>query len=543
MMRRYLAAFALLAFLLAGCKDNNPTPTPDPEPKPEPEVPVFAAPTNLQVETPDGISAILSWENASTDYDGVEVQKAGPSGKYKMKGNVPAGVFTYSDQDFTENGQYSYRICTFKGNTYSDYSTVDFTIDGIPDPAPQVKIDKVEKASNMIVVRYTITEDLGGYNESGVVWTYDSSVPELETSSSFRYWKKRMKGGSGLGIIDNPTGPLTFRVFSRNILSGAIGYSEPVSTEPDQEPSAYNVSYTDITPADVPSEIKVYKASTTVTGRPLNIWYAIADLSTGNVVLRTLCPSGNAKTSVYAKANVATPYVFTNGGYFYNGASLSYLLDNGVQKADNDSFLSRTNSYYASRGVFGVTSDGKSSVCWRFGRSDFGGPYFYDTPIPQIDGAAQLRPSATFPSTAINPGYYSAIGGGPVLVKDGKMRINFIAEDESLSDKDKNYLSNYELFYTDIFNKTTRQPRTAIGRTADGKVVLMVVDGRNSGVSEGVVLTDLARLMTGVGCVDVLNLDGGGSSVFCAGQNLTVLNRPSDGTERSVFTMVGFAKK
>ena len=72
----------------------------------------------------------------------------------------------------------------------------------------------------------------------------------------------------------------------------------------------------------------------------------------------------------------------------------------------------------------------------------------------------------------------------------------------------------------------------------------MVVDGRKSGVSEGVVLTDMARLMTGVGCVDVLNLDGGGSSVFCMGPEMTILNTPSDsGGERSVISMVGFAKK
>jgi exopolysaccharide biosynthesis protein len=71
----------------------------------------------------------------------------------------------------------------------------------------------------------------------------------------------------------------------------------------------------------------------------------------------------------------------------------------------------------------------------------------------------------------------------------------------------------------------------------------MVVDGRNTGVSEGVILTDLARLMTGVGCVDVMNLDGGGSSVFCVGSDMTVLNRPTDGTERAVVSAVGFAKK
>ena len=533
MKKRYFALIALLAFALAACEDK-PVPTPEPDPDPEPEKHVLVAPSNLQVEVSDGITAVLTWENESTDYDGVEIQKAGPNGKYKMLGNIAAGVFSYTDSEFTENGRYSFRMCSFKGNTYTDYSSVDFTIDGIPEPKPEVRIDKIETASNMIVVRYTITDDYGGSVENGIEWG---------DGESFTFWKKLRENGTGLGVIINPDGPVTLRAFARSVSDGAIGYSEPQTVSPAPEPEPYNVTYTDITPSDVPSEIKVYKATTTVTGHTVNVWYAIADISTGNVELRTLCPPSNKKTSVWAKSQVGTPYVFTNGGYFYSGQSLSYVMDKGQQKAENDSYLSRTKSYYASRGIFGVTSTGAASVCWRYGGNVGGGPYFYDTPIPQIDGADVLRPSATFPSPAINPGYYNAIGGGPVLVKDGKTRINYYAVDESQSDADKKYLSNFELFYTDIFNKTRVQPRTAIGRTADGKIVLMVVDGRNKGGSYGVVLSDLARLMTGVGCVDVLNLDGGGSSVMCAGQNLTVLNIPSDSSgERAVFSMVGFAK-
>ena len=541
-MKRYLSALALLAILLAGCKEVNPTP--DPEPTPEPPKPTLVAPTNLHVDTPDGIKAVLSWENESTDYDGVEIQKAGSNGKYKMMGNVPAGTLSYTDEAFTENGSYSYRLCSFKGNTYSDYATIDFAIEGIPDPTPKVRIDKVDTAPNMIVVRYTITEDLGNYTENGIVWSATSTAPVLGTDDSFRFWRKRKVDGTGVAIITDPAGPLNIRAYAKSTVDGSlIGYSDLVTASPAAEPGPYNVTYTDITPTDVPSEIKVYKAHTEVTGHPLNIWYAIADLSTGNVVLRTLCPNGYAKTSEWAKSHVTTPYVFTNGGYFYT-TSLSYVLDQGVQKAENDYALARADqTYQTARGVFGVTSTGETSVCWRYGGTTGGGPYFYDTPVPQIEGATPLKPSATYPSPALTPGYYSAIGGGPVLVKDGKTRINFYAADETLADDKKVYLSNFELFYTDIYNKTTRQPRTAIGRTADGKVVLMVVDGRNTGVSEGVILTDLARLMQGVGCTDVLNLDGGGSSVFCAGQNLTILNRPSsNGAERSVISMVGFAK-
>lgn len=532
MQKNLFAAFALAAMMFAGCKD--PQPVPQPEPEPEPVKPALVAPTNLSVAV-DGIEATLTWENQSTDYDGVEIQKAGTNGKYRLLSNVAAGTLSYKDSDFTENGNYSYRLCSYKGNNYSDYASVDFVVDGVPDPIPEISISKVETACNMIVVRYTVTDDLGSKVDNGIVWSYTSSDPTLEDGESQAYMTKLGTRGTGLGIIINPTGPVHVKAYAKPA-TGKTGYSAVRVVTPDAEPTPYNVSYTDITPSDVPSEIKVYKASTNVTGRPTNIWYAIADLSTGNVVLRTLCPPSNAKTSVYAKANVTTPYVFTNGGYFGGGASVSYLLDQGEKKAENQSLLSRKKDYYVSRGVFGATATGESSVCWRFGGTTNGGPFFYDTPIPQIDGWPVVMPSSTVPAAAIDPHYYSALGGGPVLVKDGRTVINYLMEEDV-------YLSNFELFPSDIYHKTTRQPRTAIGRTADGKVVLMVVDGRNSGVSEGVVLTDLARLMTGVGCVDAMNLDGGGSSVICAGQDLNVLNRPSSsGVERAVMTMVGFAK-
>ena len=539
---KYISLLSVVSLFIWGC---NPTPAPAPDPEPEPEAQkILVAPSNLQVEVVDGVKAVLTWENESNDYDGVALEKAAPGGHFKALANIPAGTLRYEDDDFSVNGEYIYRLCSYKGNRFTDYERVNFTIDGIPEPLPEVRIDNIDTAPNMIVVRYTITADLDRNVENGIVWSYTSTDPDLETGESFKYWKKLAAGSNGVGVIIDPAGPVTLKAYAKVVSDNAVGYSDSQTAQPAAEPEPYKVTYEDITSSDMPSEIKVYKAHTTVTGHPLNIWYAIADLSTGNVELRALCPNGYAKTSQWAKSHVTTPYIFTNGGYFYSNASLSYVMDQGVQKAENDSFLSRSKSYYASRGVFGVTSTGESSVCWRYGGTVGGGPYFYGAPLPQIDGADVLKPSATFPTEALTPGYYNAIGGGPVLVKDGKIKINFIAADESKSDTDKNYLSNFELFYTDIYNKTTRQPRTAIGRTSEGKVVLMVVDGRKSGVSEGVVLTDMARLMTGVGCVDVLNLDGGGSSVFCMGPEMTILNTPSDsGGERSVISMVGFAKK
>ncbi|MFK7692770.1 phosphodiester glycosidase family protein [Paenibacillus sp. HJGM_3] len=79
-------------------------------------------------------------------------------------------------------------------------------------------------------------------------------------------------------------------------------------------------------------------------------------------------------------------------------------------------------------------------------------------------------------------------------------------------------------------------PRTAIGTKADGTVVMMEIDGRAPGFSEGVETSELGQIMKDMGVVNALNLDGGGSSTFIArlpGEStFRMLNRPSDGVER-----------
>lgn len=82
-------------------------------------------------------------------------------------------------------------------------------------------------------------------------------------------------------------------------------------------------------------------------------------------------------------------------------------------------------------------------------------------------------------------------------------------------------------------------PRTSVGITADNKLILMAVDGRQTGYSEGLTMTETANLIMGYGAVDAIDLDGGGSTTMVmnfyndalASQ---VLNSPSDGTERAV---------
>lgn len=81
-------------------------------------------------------------------------------------------------------------------------------------------------------------------------------------------------------------------------------------------------------------------------------------------------------------------------------------------------------------------------------------------------------------------------------------------------------------------------PRTAIGLKADGTVVMFVVDGRQDPDSVGMDYPELAQAMIALGCVDVLELDGGGSSTLLAQREATddleCRNSPSYGYERKV---------
>ena len=85
-------------------------------------------------------------------------------------------------------------------------------------------------------------------------------------------------------------------------------------------------------------------------------------------------------------------------------------------------------------------------------------------------------------------------------------------------------------------------PRTAIGITDNGKIILYTIDGRQKGYSYGVQLRSLANRLKELGCTDAINLDGGGSTSYAIqfpGDNLVELvNSPSDGKLRPVSNFI-----
>ena len=95
------------------------------------------------------------------------------------------------------------------------------------------------------------------------------------------------------------------------------------------------------------------------------------------------------------------------------------------------------------------------------------------------------------------------ISGGPYLVKNGNVFID-MTEQKLGAIGGKN-------------------PRTAIGYTQDGNLIMVAVDGRE-GASVGMTLRELAGFMQSIGCINAMNLDGGGSTVMYV--NGRVVNMP-----------------
>ena len=97
-------------------------------------------------------------------------------------------------------------------------------------------------------------------------------------------------------------------------------------------------------------------------------------------------------------------------------------------------------------------------------------------------------------------------------------------------------------------DNSTRASRTAIGIKADGTVVMLMVDGRQAPYSVGMTMAEVAAAMESLGCVQAINLDGGGSSTFATQREgepenndtagLTLRCRPSDGYERKVSNTI-----
>ncbi|GIV60701.1 phosphodiester glycosidase family protein [Rhodocaloribacter litoris] len=259
--------------------------------------------------------------------------------------------------------------------------------------------------------------------------------------------------------------------------------------------------------ADLPPGVRVY------AGRndrlPLRAWYVRIDEADPAITTRVVVSDEpDRRETVESFARDLGACVVVNGGYFVMSQNPArhaglLLIDSILIEPATRSVVRDTVRYEAARAALGLVGD-SVAFAWVTTRRDT--VYAWAEPPAHRPGhpAPPLRYEAARPWPVRD-----ALSAGPALVVGGQVRVT----------------TNEEVFFGSAIPDV--HPRTAVGRTADGALLVLVVDGRQL-ESRGVNLEELAWLMRGIGAVDAINLDGGGSVSLVVGGRL--VNRPVGGT-------------
>ncbi len=235
--------------------------------------------------------------------------------------------------------------------------------------------------------------------------------------------------------------------------------------------------------------------------RPLRLWIARVDLSSNDVRLALTAPADFTGENAKFETRCAT--------------TLDFARQRGVQLAIN------TSAFGPFRGQTGQPMD--------------------------VVGLAAVRGKTYSPPDERFGAMYVARDGrvrlaAPPLDDDGVWHV--IPGFRMLLD-DRRIAVKPEYAFTSFGGVN---PRTAVGVDQDGDTLwIVVVDGRQKDVSEGITLIELAALFESLGAWDALNLDGGGSSTLVienAVHNYDVVNTPvgrgQPNTLRQVANNLGF---
>lgn len=276
---------------------------------------------------------------------------------------------------------------------------------------------------------------------------------------------------------------------------------------------------------NTPASIKVFSAASPVPGSPVRAWYIDIDYHDASLrVQPMLCANATGRERGGEMARQMGAVVAINGGYFDMEAvpapTYSLVLRGGKVLAPNIRIVNRSNpsrAYPVTRGAFGVRADRTFDVAWiaHLGNKIWA----YPQPVPHTLTKVAPAPNRQFPAGGKPWDAVDAIGGGPVIISDGVIQDTY----------------ENEVFFGSGF---TSEPysRAAIGYTRDRHLILLGTDGRNPLPDQGLTLAQTARELQRLGCVEALNLDGGGSETLVV--NGQVINQV-EGQERAVTSMVG----
>jgi Phosphodiester glycosidase len=276
----------------------------------------------------------------------------------------------------------------------------------------------------------------------------------------------------------------------------------------------------------LPASVHVYKTKDSLDGKPNVAFYVEAGISDRRLDFTTDTTFKRRLTPAKFYEENQQPLLVVNCTFFSfaTNQNLNVVIKNKklvgynihtINGRGKDTFTYR----HPFGSAIGISKKREADVAWLYTDSLMKYAYAQQGAIPAIKDSAQRFTFAEAQKAvlqSIEPGtrarinfgkwkMRTAVGGGPVLIQNGAIKIT----------------NNEELKFTGKAIND-RHPRTAMGYTKENKLIVMVVEGRNPGVAEGVTLTELAELMLDLGCVEALNLDGGGSSCMLVNGKETI---------------------
>ena len=282
----------------------------------------------------------------------------------------------------------------------------------------------------------------------------------------------------------------------------------------------------------LPASIHIFKSNDSLEGKPNIAFYVIADLKDKNILFdvdTTL--KRRLKPSQFFEKN-DQPLVVVNCTFFsfQTNQNLTVVIKDrklvsyNVQSLTKPGGRDSTTDNFPFRSAVGIRKNRTVDIAWLFSDSLRRWPIAYEVAVKptKIGSLKNFDLQKTVPVDQKIKKFSSnefvskwkmqtAVGGGPVLLQEGK--INITNEEEMM-------------FVGKRINE--REPRTTMGYTNDNKLIILVVQGRFPGIAEGATLTQEAQLLKDLGCWEALNLDGGGSSCLLINGKETI--KPSDAT-------------
>ncbi|MFY8023935.1 MAG: phosphodiester glycosidase family protein [Sediminibacterium sp.] len=270
----------------------------------------------------------------------------------------------------------------------------------------------------------------------------------------------------------------------------------------------------------LPNQVHIYSTNMSINGKPNKAYYLSAPLKEKSLVFSTQVGNGKRYTPSEYYQQTGNPLLVVNTTFFefVQNRNLNAVVNNSKLLAYNihstalkgkDTFTYR----HSFAGAIGISKKRRADIAWLFTDSAALYPLASQVAVPHFRDSNAVLTKALLPNNAIFRKWkmQTAVAGGPVLIQNGQINISNNQE-QRFAGKQIDDL----------------HPRTAMGYTADGQLIIMVVEGRNPGIAEGASLTQLAQLMLSVGCIEALNLDGGGSSTMLINGKETI--KPSDKT-------------